>query len=37
MTFEAIDADELSVTGNGIRIETRLATTLAALAATEGT
>ncbi len=37
VTFEAIDADELSVTGNGIRIETRLATTLAALAATEGT
>lgn len=37
VTFEAIDGNELSVTGNGIRIETRLAETLAALAATEGT
>ena len=37
VTFEAIDGDALSVTGNGIRIETRLAETLAVLAATEGT
>ena len=36
VSFEAIDGEELTVTGNGIRIETRLAATLAALAATEG-
>ncbi len=36
VTYEATDGDELHVTANGIRIETRAAAALAALAATEG-
>ncbi len=35
VTYEASDGDELHVTANGIRIETRAAAALAALAATE--
>ncbi len=36
VTFEATEGDELHVAANGIRIETRVAAALAALAATEG-
>ena len=36
VTFEATDGDEITVTANGIRIETRLDAALAAVAAMEG-